>query len=158
MRTPRALLILATAGGLQFPAIGMAVPSCTVTVSGLNFGTVSLGNQSNVDTTGNVEIACNNPNTTYTLLLSTGAGTYALRQMTSGGNRLGYNIYTSSTYITVWGDGTGGSSTVVGVTPSNANGANNHGINTLYGRIPLASLQTAHTGSYTDIIVVTLNY
>lgn len=144
--------------GLLIPVTGNAVPSCTVAASGLNFGTMSLGNMSNIDTTGTVEISCNNPNTTYTILLSTGAGSYTQRQMVFGGNRLGYNIFTSSTYTTVWGDGTGGSSTVAGITPSNANGQNNHGIHTMYGRIPLLSLQSAYSGSYADTIAVTINY
>lgn len=154
----RTVLIVTVTTGLLIPVTGNAVPSCTVSASGLSFGMTSLQNLSNIDTTGTVEISCNNPNITYTILLSTGAGSYAQRQMISGGNRLGYNIFTSSTYTSIWGDGTAGSSTVIGTVSSNANGQNNHGIHTIYGRIPLASLQSAYTGSYTDTIAVTINY
>lgn len=140
------------------PIAGLAAPTCTVTTSGIAFGVVSLQNLVNVDSTGLVEISCNNPNITYTVLLSAGAGTYAQRRMIANGQGLGYNIFTSATYTSIWGDGTAGTSTVVGTVSSNANGQNNRGLHTLYGRIPLASIQQAYSGSYADVLVATITY
>lgn len=140
------------------PSAGQAAPSCTVSASVLSFGAMTIRNLADVDSTGTVEISCNNPNVSYTLLLSAGAGTYAQRRMVANGNSLAYNIFTSSTYTSVWGDGTGGSVVLTATVSSNPNGQNNRGIHTLYGRIPIASIQQAYSGTYSDAIAVTLIY
>ena len=154
----RILAHLAFLSALVLPAMGRAAPTCTVTTTGINFGMMSFKNLADVDSTGTVEIACNNPNISYSVLISAGAGTYAQRRMTANGHGLGYNIFTSSTYTSVWGDGTSGSVAVTGTVSSNANGQNNHGLHTLYGRIPLTSIREAYSGSYADVLSVTISY
>lgn len=149
---------LAVAGLLSVPTVGQAVPACTVMASGLNFGVMTFQNFSDIDSMGSIEISCNNPNVSYTILLSEGAGTYAQRRMTANGQGLGYNIFTSATYTSIWGDGTGGTATVAGTVSSNANGQNNRGLHTLYGRVPLVSIREAYSGSYADLIAVTISY
>lgn len=149
---------LALAGMLSVPLAAQAMPTCSVTASGISFGVMTLQNLADIDSTGTVEIACNNPNVSYTVLLSAGSGTYAQRYMTANGQRLGYNIFTSATYTSIWGDGTGGTATVVGTVSSNANGQNNRGLHVLYGRIPLASIRAAYSGSYADVLAVTITY
>jgi spore coat protein U-like protein len=67
-----------------------------------------------IDVSPSLETRCTK-NTNYTISLSTGAGTYAMRKMDSAGantDQLDYNIYTPAGFTTVWGDGTGGSSAV----------------------------------------------
>ena len=68
--------------------------------------------------------------------------------MTSGAHTLNYNLYTTNTRTTVWGDSTAGTSKV------NANGT--IVAKTVYGRIP--ALQNAFVGSYSDTITVTIAF
>ena len=86
----------------------------------------------------------------YTLGLSTGAGTVAQRKLTltTGTNTLNYNLYTDSMRSTVWG-----ASSVSGST----SGITGNASNTVYGRIA-ASQTTAVPGSYADTIVVTITF
>jgi spore coat protein U-like protein len=70
-----------------------------------------------VDLSPSLETRCTR-NTNYTISLSTGAGSYAMRKMDSAGantDQLSYNIFTPAGFTTVWGDGSGGSSAVSGV-------------------------------------------
>jgi spore coat protein U-like protein len=71
--------------------------------------------------------------------------------MTSGTYSLHYQIYTSAALSTVWGDGTGSSSTVAG---------GNGGVasQTLTGYGVISTSQYVTPGSYTDTITVTLTY
>lgn len=158
MMSCRGLAGLVFMSALALPAMVRAAPTCTVTTTGINFGVMNFQNLADVDSTGTVEIACNNPNISYAVLISSGAGTYAQRRMSANGHGLGYNIFTSSAYTSVWGDGTGGSITVSGTVSSNTNGQNNRGLHTLYGRIPLASIREAYSASYTDVLSVTITY
>ncbi|MDR7993823.1 spore coat U domain-containing protein [Thermosynechococcus sp. TG252] len=79
------------------------------------------------------------------------AGRFTPRQMTSGRERLDYNLYIDAARTQIWGDGTGGSSlrTLVPV---------NHAPTTLeiFGRIP--TRQFVPAGIYSNTIVVTLEY
>jgi spore coat protein U-like protein len=91
----------------------------------------------------------------WTVSLGTGnSGSYAPRLLSSGVSTLSYNLYTSAAHSSVWGDGTGVTALV-----------SDHvllivGLNTfnypVYGRIPAG--QDAAAGSYTDTIMVTVNY
>jgi len=87
----------------------------------------------------------------YTVSLSTGGGTYAQRLMTTGSTTLKYQIYTSGSYGTVWGDGSGTTSTVAG-----GNDGNTTETLTAYGSIPAG--QYVKPGSYTDTITATITY
>jgi spore coat protein U-like protein len=82
--------------------------TCTVSNVGINFGTVSTA--SAVTTTGNLAVNCSN-GLAYSLDLDPGvnpAAANANRQLGNGANRLGYNIYTTNTFITVWGSSMAG--------------------------------------------------
>jgi spore coat protein U-like protein len=87
----------------------------------------------------------------FTVALSTGSGSFTQRKMTSGTYSLHYQIYTSAALSTVWGDGTGSSSTVAG---------GNGGVasQTLTGYGVISTSQYVTPGSYTDTITVTLTY
>jgi spore coat protein U-like protein len=63
---------------------------------------------------------------------------------------LKYNLYSDSTHMTIWGDGTGGSSTVTG---TNGHTTNNF---TVYGQIPTP--QGIAPNNYSDSITVTVTY
>lgn len=121
--------------------------TCTVSSPGVSFGSYNTFSAVNLDITGTVTVTCTSA-TPATISLSTGAGTYAARKMTSGARILNYNLYTNAARTTVWGDGTAGTSTGA------SNGTNV--TRTVYGRIP--ALQNAFVGSYSDAIIVTIVY
>jgi spore coat protein U-like protein len=128
----------------------------TVTASDIAFNAYSAAAMSPKDANGTVQIKCPlgiGLLPSFTVALSAGAsGSFSPRQMAMGTNRLGYNIYTSSGYSTVWGDGTGGSvtqnfSAILSLGTISFTG---------FGQIPTG--QYVATGSYTDSITVTVTY
>ena len=77
--------------------------------------------------------------------------TLANREMKSGASLLRYNVYSDSARTQIWGNGTGGSSTVsdrftISSSPTRR-------VYTIYGRIPNGQ-QLAQVGSYLDSISV----
>jgi len=156
----RALLRLAAflVAGL-LPQLSFAAPSCTVSALPLAFGSYDTINSLSGFTS--ITVSCSRINqgggtVTYTLALSTGPGSYAARQMTSGANVLLYNLYSDPTHTQVWGDGTGGSVTVAGTfsSPPKSQTA----AVTVYGLIPGA--QNVVPGAYATAtpITVTITY
>ena len=127
------------------------------------FGTYNPFSGSNVDAAGNVHLHCNGILTLgtvdYSIALNKGThGTgFSPRQMGSGANLLNYNLYTSGTYGTIWGDGTGGTGIIsdsLTVPPLFGSASVDH---TVFGRIPGSQTSTA-VGSYSDTITVTVTY
>ena len=106
----------------------------------------------NVDGTG-ATVTCTN-GTAWAASAGAGSGTgatLAARKMTAGANLLGYNLYTSSAYTTVWGDGTGSTATIGGTGSGSAQSV------TVYGRVA-AGQTTVPAGSYADTVAVTITY
>jgi spore coat protein U-like protein len=81
-----------------------------------------------------------------------GSGDQENRALLFGAIPLAYNLYTDVTFGTIWGDGTGTTSTV----PVVGTGMASLGNTTVFGRIPLAAAQAAVTGIYTDTVLVTI--
>ncbi len=146
-RTPRGILqnITAALFIMLSPAV-LAESSCAIdSVTAVNFGTYdvfsSLANNNGV---GSLSIRCKGGGATFLVTLSNGqSNSYASRIMKSGENSLNYNLYTSAARIVVWGDGTGGSSTMA----ANRNSATTLSV---FGQIPAG--QDAAVGTYTDSI------
>lgn len=133
--------------------------SCTVTASDIDFGalTPQAGAQDavgeiSVDCTGVIDLAPS----VLTRLDDGQWGTFAPRKMRSGGgDLLDYNIYTTSQHNVVWGNGTGGSSTV---TISGGLLSLGHwtASRTMFARVvPLA---TTEPGAYADTVVVRIEW
>lgn len=124
--------------------------TCVVAALPMVFGNYSATAAS--DATANLTVTCT-PGTAYTIGLDAGigsGGTVAQRAMSFLTNTLNYTLYTTAARTAVWGDGTGGTSTVTGtgtVVPQ---------IVPVYGRIPAA--QNAAPGLYVDTVTVTLTY
>lgn len=131
--------------------------TCTVSATTVAFGSYNPFNASNTDSTGTISVACSGLGVlvNYTIKLSTGgSGSYSPRRMSSGGNTLNYNLYTTSGRTTTWGDGTGGTGTISdGYTLSIGTTTRPY---TVYGRVP--ALQNVRSGAYTDTITVTVDY
>ncbi len=129
------------------------VSDCLISATDLNFGTAGLLTSA-LTASSAVTLNCTNQ-APWTLALSTGSGsgaTFSNRLLTrSGGTQtVGYNLYTSSAYTTVWGDGTGSSSTVAGTGTGLAQST------TVFGRVPAQT--TPQAGTYSDSIIVTVTY
>ena len=120
---------------------------CELNVVGLNFGSYDIFNALDTAIATTISMTCDT-DTHYEIALSPGSGTFAARTLTNGADVLGYNLYLDPTHLTVWGDGSPGTSTITGL------GMN--GSFTVYGRIP--AHQDAHVGSYADTITVTITF
>ena len=148
IRTARAGVVkLLLVAGLQTISSSLWAATCVVSTSGIAFGGYDPFVNQHVDSVANISVNCDET-TSYSIALSTGSGSYDARAMTSGIHQLLYNLYSDATLTTVWGDGTGNSSTV---SDTQAIGSHN-----VYGRIP--ALQDAYVGVYSDTIVVTLTF
>lgn len=124
--------------------------------SSLSFGNYSAGASSPTDANGSVTVKCSKtgqilPNLTVALSAG-GAGSFNPRKMSSGASKLNYNMYTTSTYTTIWGDGTGGTATQSYAQSQNLNSVTF----TNFGQVPASQFVTA--GSYTDTITVTVTF
>lgn len=126
-----------------------AASRCTVSTSGLSFGTYDVFSPLNADITGTINVNCRS-GTPYTLALSSGSGTYASRTMKSGTHVLAYNLFLDSTRLTIWGDGSAGTGTASGT----GTGANSN--TPVYGRIP--AQQNVSIGTYSDVLTVTVTF
>jgi len=126
---------------------GDGLALCTSSVVPVAFGVYNPLSAASVDSTGSVDVVCV-PAASYTISISPGQGSFAARLMTSGSYHLSYNLYTSASRSVVWGDGTGGSSSVAG-TGATASYP-------IYGRIP--ALQNVGAGAFADVILVTVTF
>lgn len=144
--------LLALAGPLTATA---AITSCTVSVSGVVFGTYTPLTTTALLANGLVNIACSgiNGNNAVTIDLSQGvSGSYTTRTLTSGALALTYNLYSDAAYTQVWGNGTGGS--VVGSATIRRRAPN--ASLPVYGAV--AAGQDPAPGAYGDTILVSVNY
>lgn len=137
---------LAFSAFLALPMLAHAA-ACTVTVVNVAFGGYDVFQQQDSETTGSVNVSCDS-SASYVISLSAGFGTFAARVMMNGSQELDYNLFTDPQRLTVWGDGTSGTTTV------SATGTG--GSYTVYGMIP--ALQNVSAGSYSDTITVTVTY
>jgi spore coat protein U-like protein len=162
-RTRRAALPVVLAGCLAWSAAGAAI-NCNVSSGGVSFGDYDPLATTADDTTGNVVVTCTRVilqdpfRVDYTLSLSrgTGGGNYAPRRMSSGPNRLNYNLYRDAARAQVWGDGTGSTSIVAGTANFNLFQTSQTNTHTAYGRAP--ALQDVLPGSYSDTVVVQITF
>jgi spore coat protein U-like protein len=144
------------------PAAGQAASTCNFSVSPVAFGTYSPALATPDDSAGTVTITCSNRpppgfvDISYVVRLGRGlSGSFATRQMAAGTARLGYNLFLDAARTIVWGDGTAG--TAVAATGFRLSGNKTQSVShTIYGRIP--AQQAAAVGSYSDTIVVTLEF
>lgn len=126
---------------------GAARAECSLNVVGLAFGNYDPFGASHTDITGSVSVTCDSE-TSVQLSLSAGSGPFAARQMTSGSDVLFYNLFTDPARLSIWGDGSPGTSLV--------SFSGTAGSQTIYGRIPAG--QNASVGTYGDTITVTLTF
>jgi spore coat protein U-like protein len=147
------------------PQAATAASDCSVTASGVAFGTYDPSTATPDDSTGSVAVTCTYTGpggvdtANYTVTLSAGmGGSYAPRKLTAGTSRLDYNLFGDAARTQVWGNAGSGTTIITGslkVGPGVGNGTRT-ATHVIYGRIP--QLQDADTGNYTDSILVTLTF
>jgi spore coat protein U-like protein len=147
-----ALLILAGA----VAQAGNAV--CTVSTSGVAFGSFNPLPGLSADTNGTIAVTCTgavSDTATYTIAITSGLGSFSARKMLAGGGSLTYNLYKDSGCTQVWGDGTGSSSTVSdSVTLTSSSLTTNY---VVYSRIAGGQRMTK-SNVYSDSLLVTVTY
>jgi spore coat protein U-like protein len=141
---------------LTCPA-GEARALCNVTATGISFGAYDVFAAAPLDSTGSVTVTCTYflpRNVRVSIGASPTSGGFNPRKMTppTGSDRLDYNLFTTSSRSTIWGDGTAGTSTVL----LSSVRRNQPRVTTIYGRVPAG--QDIQVGSYTDTVTVTILY
>jgi len=151
-----AAAVQAASGTGNFQVSATVASSCTVSGALLNFGSAidPLAASVPVDASSALTVQCTNT-TPYAVSLDAGlnaggAGNFGSRSMKSGSNALAYQLYVNAGRTTVWGDGSGGSSTASGTGTGSTQNI------TVYGRVP--SLSGVVPGTYTDTVTVTITY
>lgn len=143
-----------------------AAAGCSISSPGMAFGIYQpltfAGKLTSTAVTSNVAIsvACSNIVTggSYTISLgpsSVGSGDRInTRYManSNGGDPMAYNIYRDAALLTVWGDGSMGQLLGGDIPVGSSNRSH-----TVYGRV-LPGQNTLRAGSFSDALVMTLNY
>ena len=122
--------------------------ACSLSVSNLNFGNYT---GAALPGTATISLVCTN-SMPYTIGLNQGNGTGAsivTRKMISGSNILNYSLYQNVNNTIVWGD-------VIGTNTVAGAGTGSTQNYTIYGLVPAG--QNVPTGTYNDIINVTVNF
>lgn len=136
--------------------VGTPADACTISATGVMFGAYDPRASGPDDGTGAIDIACHPSDQSVNIALSTGSsGSFSARRMSSSAAQLDYNLYTGTSRTIVWGDGSGGTSTVT-LTNGNVSGGRRRFSADIFGRIP--ALQNVPAGSYVDTIVVTVTF
>ena len=156
MRLPRTLWVLVMTVVLYFLfLLGIVyAQTCNITTTSINFGPYDVFLSTSTDSTGTISVTCGSPpppHVTITIGSSPNSGGFIPRKLksTSGTDFLNYNLFTDSSMVSVWGDGTSGTSTVPKVvTPGRP------GIATVYGKIP--AKQNVSSGTYSETLTVTV--
>ena len=136
---------------------GNASAACHVSVTNINFGSYDVFAASPTDSVGTVTISCTDGppglHATVSIGSSMTSGTFNPRRMKRAGGTdlLDYNLFSTSSRTTIWGDGTSGTATVT--TPSRVRSGKPATMN-VYGRIPAG--RDVPIGSYMDTLVVTV--
>lgn len=157
-------ILLALAGAAQaatrtdgFTVSATVSGNCLITAQDMNFGTFDLTDTTDQQTNSDILVRCTN-GTSYGIALSVGTGTdFASRTLLNASSEpLFYNLYTSATHATVWGDDTGLTDIVSGT--GAGMGIGNLITHKVYGRILGSENLGAKPGTYTSNIVATITY
>jgi spore coat protein U-like protein len=154
-------VLLALAGAAQaatktatITVTAQVVDNCVISAENLALGVFDGTNDLASD--ADITVSCTD-GTDYTVDLSTGSSAnYATRELAGpAGSTLFYNLFTSGTYATIWGDTTGATGRASGLGAGMASSS----VHTVYGRL-LATDNTGpvEAGAYTDTITATITY
>jgi spore coat protein U-like protein len=138
---------MATTATDHLTVTATVVSGCSLTGGSLSFGRYVSGQDQNLDATGQINYANCNGNLTFELD-GGNAGDVNGRAMSSGSNKLKYQLYKNSAHSALWGTGTDAFSLQLLSTLT--------GTVSVYGRIP--SGQAVAPGTYNDVVNITLTF
>lgn len=136
-----------------------SVASCSATSVPISYGAYDPTSSAALTPTGSISVTCSLISgvsllVAYTISLSAGSsGSFAARKMTGTTTPMSYNLYLDGGWLTVWGDGTGGSQTK---SDGYLLGVNVTTTYTVYSKLPAKQLVAA--GSYADNVMITISY
>ncbi len=128
--------------------------TCNVGASSISFLDYDVFSASSKDTTGTITVSCDKAaQVTISIGISPTSRSFNPRQMQhqSGPDVMNYNLFTNSQRTTIWGDGTGGTSSVSGTARKNS-----PLVATVYGRIPAG--QDVSAGQYRETLSVIVTW
>lgn len=133
---------------------GSAAGSCSVNVSGTNFGSYNFLSATPTYSSGDIAINCL-AGTLYNIKLDAGVnnpGNFSTRKLynTFTSSTLYYNLFRDPFYSEVWGDGLSGTFFVSGV------GSGSTELYRVYGEIPPG--QSVAVGTYSDAVTVLVEW
>lgn len=135
-------------------AVGAVVTNnCVVTTTPISLGNIDATSTAARDATGGIAVTCTN-GAAWSAAADAGqtaGATPGTRQMTNGTDLLSYALYSDTARTTLWGDGTAGTSAI---TDTGTGVAQNK---IIYASV-LPGQTSAHIGTYTDQINVTVTY
>lgn len=131
----------------QLTVTATVLSACSLSGGTLNFGNYTSGQTANLDVNGTINYVNCSGSLTFTLDGGT-SGNINARQMSSGANRLNYQIYRNAARNAIWGTGADAHGVVLIGTQS--------GTVSVFGRIPAS--QVVADGTYTDTINITLTF
>lgn len=134
----------------DFSVSADVVPSCELDVTAMNFGNLNTQVLAPVDQNATVNVRCTD-STDYSVTLSQGSGGGTGptdRRMKNGSYDLRYGLYQDASRTAPWGESVSNDVDSTGIGSNQAF--------TIYGRIP--ANQSAYFGTYSDSVVVTVNY
>ncbi len=129
--------------------------NCGVTTTPVSFINYDVFSPAPTFSTGTVVVSCSNPDQhplAVTIAINSGgSGTFNPRQMrgATGAERLNYYLFTDASRTVIWGDGTGGTSTVTNMVARNIPWTA-----TIFGMVP--PRQNLSAGDYSDTLLVTV--
>ncbi len=132
---------------------GHAEAACTVSATAVTFSAYNVFTATANTANGTVTYRCGREDHNILISISTGSSSsFTPRTLKKGTESLNYNLYLDAAFATIWGDGSGGTGDYTKSNPPNSTDVNL----TVFGRIP--ALQDVSVGSYSDTVVVTINF
>jgi spore coat protein U-like protein len=138
---------MATTATDHLTVTATVLSGCSLTGGSLSFGQYVSGQAQNLDAAGQINYANCNGNLTFELD-GGNANDVNNRAMSSGSDKLKYQLYKNTSRTAVWGSGTDAYALQL---LSTLTGSVN-----VYGRIP--SGQTVPAGTYNDVVNITLTF
>ena len=130
---------------------------CEVSSASIAFGVYDpMGSQPR-DSNTNIQVTCsgNNETVSFSLMATSGYGTFANRQALSASTALAYNLFIDVSRTQIWGDGSGGTAIIQDSLTITSTPVSKTYV--IYGRIP-GQQASATAATYTDDITVTMRY
>lgn len=125
---------------------------CTVSSTPVTFGAYDRLTSSDLTALGSITVTCTAVGPIAIFLSAGGSGSFASRRMIAAGNLpLSYNLYIDQLGSRIWGNGTGGSQSLTTTSAASSMPFQ------IFGRIP-ALQTTVRAGSYSDTVMVTVNF